>query len=206
MKFVLNKTYYRGPVYEWNLPTGWTCPYARECLVKVDKTTGKFQNKSDAYKCYAASAERFPGVRKMRWANFEYALKGGKIILPSDARAVRIHMSGDFFNQTYFDNWLNTAMVNPEIEFWAYTKSLKYWVARLQQIPMNLILTASYGGGEDWLIDKHNLKNVKVFRSASEINDGRPIDTNDDYARIPDVNFALIDNFAIGKKHQKKIK
>ena len=37
-------------------------------------------------------------------------------------------MSGDFFNQKYFDMWLQIAKDNPTIEMWAYTKSLQYWV------------------------------------------------------------------------------
>jgi hypothetical protein len=42
MKFVKKKTYYTGEVYEWNLPTGTTCPGALECKVTVDRETGKF--------------------------------------------------------------------------------------------------------------------------------------------------------------------
>jgi len=204
MKFVLNKTYYRGNVYEWNLPTGWSCPFAYECLVKVDKKTGKFANKSNAYKCYAAAAERFPGVREMRWKNYEHVKNGNPIIIPADARAIRVHMSGDFFSQEYFDTWMELARNNPGVEFWAYTKSLNYWVARIDTIPANFILTASYGGRHDYLIAKHNLKNVIIVAHAGHITDGRPIDTNDDYARMPFINFALLDVNTKGKRKQKK--
>jgi hypothetical protein len=194
MKFVKNKKYYTGTVYEWNLPTGHTCPFALECLVKVNKETGKFDNKSNAYKCYAAAPERFPAVRNHRWANYEYVLKGNKPVLPKDCKAVRIHAAGDFFNQDYFNMWIEVAKENPEVEFWAYTKSLKYWVNRINDIPSNLVLTASYGGRNDDLILKHNLKHVKVVKHESETNGGY-IDTNDDIARMPNVNFYLIDNY-----------
>ena len=40
MKFIRNKKYYTGIVYEWNLPTGVTCPFAKECKVSVDRVTG----------------------------------------------------------------------------------------------------------------------------------------------------------------------
>jgi hypothetical protein len=113
-------------------------------------------------------------------------------------------MSGDFFNQSYFDMWIAIAKSNPLVEFWAYTKSLKYWINRIDDIPANLTLTASYGGSCDHLIEKYNLKNVKVYKSLEEVEEGRPVDVNDDYARIPDINFALIDNFQIGKKQQKE--
>ncbi len=153
-KFVKNKKYYSGIVYEWNLPTGTTCPFAMECKVVVDRISGKFDVTKGAYRCYAASAERFPAVREHRWKNFELVKNGGKPQIPKDCNAIRIHASGDFFNQKYFDLWLEFARENPSVEMWAYTKSLNYWVNRLGNIPKNLILTASYGGKQDDLIEK----------------------------------------------------
>jgi hypothetical protein len=202
--FVKRKGYYSGIVYEWNIPTGSTCPFALECKVTVDRITGKFNVKKGAYRCYAASAERFPAVRKLRWDNYEYTLNGNKPVLPKKCSAVRIHMAGDFYNQAYFDMWLEVAKENPLVEFWAYTKSLKYWVNRIKEIPSNLVLTASYGGRNDELIEQYKLKNVKVYK-LNEDTEGRAIDVNDDYARKPHINFALIDNFAIGKQKQKSL-
>lgn len=199
-KFVKNKTYYRDTVFEWNLPTGTTCPFAMECKVSVDRSTGKFSIHKGEYKCYAASPERFPAVREHRWSNFEYVLKGGIPEIPKGCEAIRIHASGDFFNQAYFDMWLELAANNDDIEMWAYTKSLRYWVNRIDTIPSNLILTASYGGREDHLITEYNLKNVMVYPTIESVPENRPIDTNDDYARLPDVNFALLDNMKISKK------
>jgi hypothetical protein len=196
MRFVKNTEYYRDIVYEWNLPTGSTCPFAKECKVTVDRVTGKFHNESNQYRCYAASPERFPGVREHRWRNYEWVKKGRYPILPKDSKAVRIHASGDFFNQQYFDLWLDLCRRYPGIEFWAYTKSLTYWVNRLDRIPRNLQLTASLGGRSDDLVEKYNLKHTIVYKSESEVPDGIPIDTNDDCARNRFVQkFALIDNF-----------
>ena len=199
-KFVKKKTYYVGEVYEYNLPTGTTCPFAMECKVVVDKVTGKFDVTKGQYRCYASSAERFPGVRNHRHNNFDFVKNGGIPIIPKDCKAIRIHSSGDFFNQTYFDMWVKLAEDNPSIEMWAYTKSLKYWINRLNEIPKNLILTASYGGKTDDLIEKFNLKNVKVYSSLDEVPTDRPIDTNDKFARIPNINFALLDNMKYSKK------
>ena len=194
MKFLRKTKYYEGIVYEWNLPSGFSFPFAMNCLVKVDRKTGKFDNKSTAYRCYSAMQERFPTVREHRWKNFDYLRDGGIPVIPKKAKAVRIHMSGDFYSQKYFDMWLQICEDNPEIEFWAYTKSLIYWVNRLNKIPNNLVLTASRGGRSDDLIDKHNLKNVEVIKNKEQANGG-PIDTCDDQARIPHVNFYLLDNF-----------
>ncbi len=96
--------------------------------------------------------------------------------------------------------WLELATNNPNVEFWAYTKSLNYWINRLNDIPNNLILTASYGGKTDNLIEKFNLKNVKVYAEIEEVPTNRPIDTNDNYARMRNVNFALLDNMKYSKK------
>jgi hypothetical protein len=197
MKFVRNTKYYSGVVHEWNLPTGHTCPFALECLVKVDRETGKFDNKSHAYRCYAASPERFPAVRNHRWKNFDFVKNGGVPTLPKNCKAVRIHASGDFFNQVYFDMWLQMAKDNSGVEFWAYTKSLNYWVNRLDQIPPNLVLTASYGGKHDDLIAKHNLKHAIVVNAIHEAK--MPIDYNDDYARVPNQSFCLLNNFKVEK-------
>jgi len=199
-KFVKNTKYYRGVVYEFNLPTGTTCPFAFECKVTVDRLTGKFDVKKGQYRCYAASPERFPSVREHRWNNFNFVRNGGTPEIPKDCNAIRIHAAGDFFNQTYFDMWIQLAKNNPKIEMWAYTKSLQYWVNRINQIPENLILTASYGGKQDDLIQKHNLKNVVVYENRNLVPYERPIDNNDDYARKPNINFALLDNMKVSKK------
>lgn len=205
-KFVKNTKYYTGTVYEWNLPTGSTCPFALECKVTVNRQTGKFDIKRGQYKCYAASPERFPGVREHRWKNYETVIAGVKPVIPKDCKAIRIHASGDFFNQKYFDMWLEIAKENPDIEIWAYTKSIRYWVNRIDDIPKNLILTASYGGREDHLIEAHGLKNVRVYPNYESVPSDRPVDNNDDWARKPNVNFALLDNLKVPKKGDKKPK
>jgi hypothetical protein len=198
--FVKNKTYYTGVVYEWNIPTGSTCPFAKECKVTVDRLTGKFDIKLGQYRCYAASPERFPAVREHRWRNFELVKGGGVPDIPAGCRAIRIHAAGDFFNQDYFDMWVLLAKDRPDVEMWAYTKSIQYWVNRLEDIPKNLTLTASYGGKQDELIEKHGLKNVIVYPDQRLVPADRPIDNNDDWARAPEVSFALLDNMKVKKK------
>lgn len=215
-KFSINKKYYRGTVYEWNLPTGHTCPHAVECLVKVDRETGKFDNESSEYKCYAASAERFPAVRGNRWSNYAFVKNGGIPEIPTKCKSIRIHGAGDFFNQKYFDMWLELARNNPDVEFWAFTKSLNLWIKRIDEIPDNFSLTASYGGKFDKLIEKYNLRWTKVLkrweveyvdvpdspyewaRIISEDDTIYPIDTNDDIPRIKDQCFILLDNIVKG--------
>jgi hypothetical protein len=199
-KFVRNTKYYTGVVYEWNLPTGSSCPFALECKVSVDRHTGKFDVKRGQYRCYAASPERFPAVREHRWNNYDYVRAGGIPEIPKGCKAIRIHAAGDFFNQQYFDMWVQLAKANPDVEMWAYTKSLQYWVNRMDDIPSNLILTASAGGRQDDLIIKHKLKCAIVFPNQEAVPQGFPIDNNDDFARKPFINFALLDNMKVSKK------
>jgi hypothetical protein len=97
--------------------------------------------------------------------------------------------------------WVKLAADNPTVEMWAYTKSLSYWVNRINDIPSNLILTASYGGSQDNLIEPNNLKNVKVYESKILVPSERPIDNNDDWARKEGINFALLDNMKVSKKN-----
>lgn len=84
-----------------------------------------------------------------------------------------------------------------------YNKSLGYWVNRINDIPSNFILTASYGGRQDYLIEQHGLKNVIVYKSLDEVPADRPVDVNDDYARMAGINFALLDNMKVSKKSMK---
>jgi hypothetical protein len=53
---------------------------------------------------------------------------------------------------------LDTCRKNPQVTFWAFTKSVSYWLKRIDYIPVNLILQASRGGKQDDLIQKYNLK------------------------------------------------
>lgn len=202
--FSRNTKYYEGIVHEFNLPAGHACPGALQCRVMVDRLTGKFRNDSDKFRCYAASAERFPSARNSRWRNFDYVKAGNKPEIPKNCKAIRIHASGDFFSQNYFDMWLEIARENPTIEFWAYTKSINFWIPRIDDIPDNLTLTASRGSKFDILIDQYKLKNATVVKpsnikfvtknTAYFKNKLHQIDYGDDVAREKGVSFLLLDN------------
>jgi hypothetical protein len=57
----------------FSLPAGWTCPGAKDCLSRADRTTGKIEDGPDTlFRCFAASGEAvYPSLRKMVWHNFE---------------------------------------------------------------------------------------------------------------------------------------
>lgn len=111
----------------WSLPSRKCCPYATEMCKK---------------RCFAKKNETFKGVRDSRERNleetqkesfvrdminhFEYHLQRPK---NKDRQIiVRIHTSGDFYNQEYFDKWVQIAKhfkVDNRIMFQAYTKSIR---------------------------------------------------------------------------------
>jgi hypothetical protein len=179
----------------FSLPAGFSCPGALECLSRADPDTGKITDgKFTKFRCFAAAAEAlYETTRAARWHNFEALTAAGgrkamtELIVasfPKNLKILRIHVSGDFFSQAYFDAWLAAAAARPDIEFYAYTKSLKFWVARLPEIPPNLRLVASRGGKYDELIDAHDLPHAVVVYHPEEAEKlGLNIDHDDGYAR-----------------------
>jgi hypothetical protein len=209
VKFSGPMSYYKDKVYEFNLPAGYTCPQAELCLVKADRVTGKMKNgPKQTFRCYAAQNERFPSTRDMRWRNFDAVRNLDahdiaeliSVALPKNAKRIRIHGSGDFFNQKYFDAWLEICKCHPDILFWAFTKSVQLWINRLGLMPDNLIMQASWGGREDKLIEHYKLKYAKVFKTVDQaLESGLPIDVDDYYACTNNGSFALVDNFGPDK-------
>jgi len=190
-------------IFTFSLPAGHACPFANECLSKADKLTGKLTDGPNTqFRCFAASAEAvYPNVRIARWHNFDLLKKlttnkAADLILnslPKKANIVRIHVSGDFFNESYFLAWLQVAKLKPEVLFYAYTKSLIYWVNYIKDIPTNLVLNASEGGKLDAQISEHGLKFAKVVYSPEQAEElGLLIDHTDEAAYKTKESFALL--------------
>jgi len=105
----------------------------------------------------------------------------------------RIHSSGDFFSQNYFNAWLEVAKLFPKIIFYAYTKSINFVVERINDIPSNFKITASMGGKFDNLIKEYNLKYSDVVFSEEEARErGLTIDHDDSLGWKYDKSFALL--------------
>ena len=189
----------------FTLPSGWTCPGALDCLSKADRETGKITDGDETtFRCFAASSEsQYKNTRAMVWRNFEAirSCKGDDLELadllqsqlPKNFDILRVHVGGDFFSQKYFDAWLEVARRMPDKHFYAYTKSLKFWVQRLDEIPSNFSLTASRGGRWDWLITEHALKCAEVVFNEEEADAQQlEIDHDDYHAAFGTKNFALL--------------
>ncbi|QDU18462.1 GP88 family protein [Urbifossiella limnaea] len=199
-------------VTTFSLAAGWSCPFASACLSRANRRTGRIRDgRHTQFRCYAASMEaRRPSVRRARWHNLQ-ALRACRtaeqmtsLLLDSlspFARLVRVHDSGDFFSQDYFDAWLAVARARPQSTLYAYTKAAPLWVARLDQVgnghtpgPVpNLVLTASRGGTHDDLIDEYGLRSARVVFSEQEADDlGLDVDHDDSHAMAHGPDFALL--------------
>jgi len=199
-------------VFSFDLFSGWSCPFAADCLSKavlLDTGKRKIQDGPQTkFRCFSASQEvQYTNVYNLRKGNFD-ALRVMKTsdemayaiahAMPDNAGIVRIHVGGDFFNFKYFLAWCKVAIDNPNRLFYAYTKSLSFWLkaAKVDAIPENLVLTASRGGRLDRLIDEHNLRESVVVHSVEEAKElGLEIDHTDELAAIPSIrhkSFALL--------------
>jgi hypothetical protein len=190
-------------IYTFSLPAGHACPGALRCMAKADRQTGKLKDgPSQSFRCFAAGDEsRYPSVRRLRWHNFNLlkgqTRKGMAILildsLPLDAKLIRLHVSGDFFSDTYFLAWMDVAKARPEMLFYTYTKSLLIWLRHRSSVPGNFKLTASEGGKYDELIGSESLKSAKVVFSIEEAREqGLEIDHDDSHAYASDKSFALL--------------
>jgi hypothetical protein len=177
-------------LFTFSLPAGHSCPGAQACMARADRKTGKITDgNNQEFRCFAASMEWRSNIREARWHNFDL-LKGKTregmrdLILgslPKAAEVIRVHVSGDFFNEAYFLAWMDVARATPSVEFYAYTKSVNWWIAHRAEVPSNFSLTASMGGRFDGLVEEFMLKNSRVTKTVDEaVKLGLKID-HDDY-------------------------
>lgn len=196
-------------IYSLDLLSGHSCPYASECLSKAVQTEDGLRIEDGdkcRFRCFSASQEvLFPLVFKRRYSNWQTlrtARTENKIYnilsdsLPANCGILRFHCAGDFFSRAYFLAALRLAENNPETLFYCYTKAVRFIVDHMDEIPANFVWTASRGGVDDHLIDKHKLREARVVFSKWEARKlGLPIDQDDSHAARPDLrsdSFALL--------------
>ena len=191
-------------IYTFSLPAGHSCPFAFECKASADRSTGKIKDgKDQIFRCFAASQESlYTNTRTARWHNYDL-LKKLKTVdemftlivdsLSLKANTVRVHVSGDFLSQIYFDAWMAVARLYSTKKFYAYTKSIPYWLARKDSIPENLNLTSSKGGRSDELIELNNLKYAEVLFTEEQAMELKlELDHDDSHAYNGKKSFGLL--------------
>lgn len=217
-----------GQVWTYSMLSGYSCPYAKACLSKAvrgdDGKTTIVDGPYTKFRCFSASEEAmYPNVYDARNHNFQ-AVKAcehntSEMVnlilssLPVKAKCVRVHVGGDMFSQPYFDAWMYAAKAKPDVLFYAYTKSLPFWVSARERdiIPENFVLTASRGGFRDEMISAYGLREAVVIADKDTVQavidsgnhdviptgfyKGYEIDHDDRHAALPELrykSFALL--------------
>lgn len=153
-----------GLVGTFDLPAGWSCPFAKDCKSRAEKgTLGNWtihDSPEMKYRCYAASQEAlYPTVRQLRWENLD-SLKLpfdkmveeiGKMVAFSPYKYIRLHSSGEFFSLPYMKAWVEVARRQPARIIYGYTKAVE-WIQSLD-VPDNFRFNVSKGGTQDALYD-----------------------------------------------------
>ena len=160
-------------IFNWSLPAfgvrlsnGQTmnvCPTAGAC----------------ASFCYARNGTyNFSNVKSKHIKNLEYTLYHPEDFVAEmieeclkpkmKGKYVRIHDAGDFYSETYLNNWLRIIKACAEVTFYAYTKEVSM-LRKQTNVPSNFRYLFSTGGLEDHLIgdDRH----ADVFVNEQAIKD-----------------------------------
>ena len=186
MKYLLtngNRELAKDGIFTWTLPAlnarlsngknHITCPNAGIC----------------ANLCYARSGTyNFSNSKKAHLAKLEMVLNdlaGWELQLVEELKAkryrggkwVRIHDSGDFFSNAYFEAWVRIAQSTPDVRFYAYTKEVK--MVKSYTLPENLIIIFSMGGKQDRLIDTNVDRHADVFPTLEALLDAGYTDQED---------------------------
>lgn len=202
-------------VYSLDITSGESCPGAKLCKSRVvarqdDPTRFTILDGPHCeFRCFSASQEVLYGhTRIMRRHNFDCLrkMRGWKQCrdllantLPPDIGVLRFHVAGDFFKLSYLRGALALAERRPDILFYSYSKSLRFFEGIDMADPANGVvtdnfrITASKGGHYDHLIGKLGLREARVVLSEEEAEMASlPIDHNDSHASSIGGSFAVL--------------
>jgi len=151
-------------IFNFSIPAGndkvtgkITCPFAGSCLKLCYAKKGNY-NFSNVQK---SLSDRHKATRESDFVE-RITNELGKV--KNDRQVyVRIHDSGDFYSPAYFEKWLQIAYMNPNVRFYAYTKSHSF--IRGRQLPENMDLIYSLGSKNDELIDQESERHSKIFKT-----------------------------------------
>jgi hypothetical protein len=158
------------PIYNWGIPAIKCCPNAGICKKGCYANSGAylFSNVSTVFdKRYELSL----GVDFINTISAEITRRGIK--------KVRIHDSGDFYSLGYAVKWFLIAQKHRDVQFYAYTKMVK-WFNNLMLVPVNLTIIYSYGGTEDNFINPDKHRHSRVFETVDQLLDNGYVDASND--------------------------
>ncbi len=134
------------------------CPFAKDCI--------KF--------CYAQKgAYSWSNVKPAFEKRYELTKTDDFInLMNSEIKRkkvdfLRIHDSGDFYSKLYIQKWFTIANDNPNVKFYAYTKS--FILFQGLTIPDNLDIIFSEGGKHDKLINTKIDRHARIFDNKNDL-------------------------------------
>lgn len=154
--------------YSFPLPPGETCPQKGRCW--EDKW------------CYALNGNynRWSMKKKMKKnleltknKDFVEIINGELKRLQHEMPALKIYIrwndAGDIYSADYFRKLVRIAWLNPDVNFYSYTKSvgLVKEEMKLQKIPNNYHIIFSWGGKQDHLIEETD-RQARIFAAADD--------------------------------------
>jgi hypothetical protein len=184
---------------------GWTLPAHNVILSNGTKFNTCLSAGVCGAFCYAKSGTyRFKNVAKAHLEKlelvlyhpekFELMMMEELALKKYDGKYIRIHDAGDFFSYDYACIWLRIAEKNPNKTFYAYTKEVSLFKIQLKnQLPSNFIVIYSFGGKDDYLIDKEKDRHSDVFMDYEQMIAEEYNDIGDD-----DKQSAINPNFKVG--------
>tara|TARA_R100000664_G_scaffold1606_1_gene4083 strand:- start:284 stop:889 length:606 start_codon:yes stop_codon:yes gene_type:complete len=156
-----------------------TCPFAKDCI--------KY--------CYAQKGNytRFPIIQELMEKKYELTKQNNFVELMTNeikkkkAKYIRIHDSGDFYSIKYLQKWVDIAIKNKDVIFYAYTKSIKFFTDNKVNKPKNLKIIFSEGSKTDSLINTAKDRHARIFKSKELLEAAGYIDaSNNDLLAITD--------------------
>lgn len=183
----------------FGLRAGKTCPGKGNCQHECFAMVGNYNYAVVKNK----QKERLLASRKATFADIIT-----DEIITMNIGAVRIHDSGDYYSAKYLEKWIQIAERNPDITFYSYTKSVHFFKNTVDKwsvaLPKNFVVTFSYGGKYDHLINPEKDKHALVFITMEQLLDHKYADTSkyDDNAYNP----SILKVGLVAKKHRKRDK
>ena len=148
------------------------------------KSTCPFAGGCQKY-CYAQKGNytRFPIVQELMEQKYKISKTAEFIPLINEeiqkkkATHIRIHDSGDFYSPLYLQKWIDIAVQNTNVIFYAYTKSIKFFIDGLK-LPKNLKIIFSEGSKRDDLINVNKHRHARIFKTSNELTAAGYIDAS----------------------------
>lgn len=145
-------------VYNFGIPAQDTCLWAKDCIKYCYAKKGAYawSNVKPAF------AKRLTVTKTNAFIDLMLME-----IDSTKATHIRIHDSGDFYSREYLHKWFKIMEQRPNVQFYAYSKSLP--LLERERLPSNFTLIKSLGGKCDDKIDQSNDRHARIFKTIAEL-------------------------------------